>query len=359
MEKNEATLILAGELAKKDYINIVLNTVDQEYLKDNNLGFEIIRDEGKIFVSTGYSYSYGNGLIYNFTKKQEIVNRSKELDSNYIFCNTYSDNKNSIITMVPSFHAIITDKEVPILQNLFYKDVDYDTKEAFEALKIKDFNLEYLAYQDEICDLGGKVRLFLNYGRGTVNGRNIYIFKKEGLEFILNLPKEEQNAELNKNIIKYLVDSNNYSTKSKFCISDLSEIKDIFINLYKKKDTNFPDYFYLLEDSIKTNITDIIKRLKPEQLDYEINTKLYAQGFDVPVKFLDLYKTDVEGFSKYLSSKNGSDQEEIIKIILKLPENERNPDCERFICDNYSGLINAAARKIPERNEIESEGEKK
>jgi len=372
MDKTEATLILAKELANKGYINYVVNRLDQQHIKERSLGFELIYEDNISIVNrtnitqtitetvdsvpTTKQVKMANSITY-LLDTDKITEYSKQIGSNYIFCESSIDDRTTLqeekvspAKIIPSYHAIITDKEVPILQNLFYKKIDYETKRAFEEIGIEDFSGLYAEYKNGNISSGDIIRY---------ESSNYYIDSNK-LKFIFNLPKEEQNIDKNKTLLER-VSCDGY-------VANPKELIDFFYGLYIKKDENFLDYFSFLEknsgdvwhfDYVRDNTIDMINNAKEDYIDEKVNSELYAKEYSVPVKFMDLYKNNSKAFIRYFDKCKELKKEQIITFVLKLPKSKRNPESENLLLSGkYSALINKTGRMGIKKKEDEKNGNK-
>jgi len=289
---------------------------------------------------------------------------SKVSDANYVFTKVSQSlgvggTKYSIYPYISllnsfSFFALIGEKEEIDLINLFYKDVSERIVEAFEVLEIPTFIEQYKAYTSLSEEDDSLIGLYTPFKKGEAvevgdivqgwsskkyylvdkvgrngdigghkfldeflkkpyEGKNRYgtcergyaipvkkFYSEEFVNFIFNLPYEDQNVTANKIILKEKKSVNLCKTLAK----------------EYAKGKYFEEYFSILDEEDKQKVVDGLKNV-PRNLIYD--SFLWNNGFkNVDPDYLKLYKENTEGFIEYFSSKSSHEERKtIIGDVLK------------------------------------------
>lgn len=361
MNLEKAVTLLGIELAKREVINVVYDSaIKQELLKHP---YSITRNKkGEILQGTFNSVEY-------------------RVSSNYIFWDKE-----------PAGLNIITPVEEKILRKIFYKNVPLRIQEAFKEIGIESFEGIYKLYSGsseekeelikkisaiERAEVGDTLKypsdfygkevylvpsiiepskrmnngLFMIGKRyedktlkrelsyldgGHLNPEEIKIVKKrfpyeEFIEFIFNLPKEEQNLELNKELIKNT--------------SEIIDFSDILMNKYWNRD-NFIEHYDLTNNLNKKRIIEMINSIPINYQMQDLNMKLFGQGEKVYVDFLEAYEKSPNNFIKLFEGAKKQEKKDMLKILFELPTEKLNPNLSKWLSENYSEIVEEIGIKI-------------
>jgi len=339
MDKEEATRILAKELAGKDYINFIFDEKYEEIVRNNNIGISPIWGEKSIINCL----HYGNQKPSEESYEKYYTKIARKMGANYIF----SRNKGFSYEFFGIPYAIITSDEIPIIKKELYKG-DFKIEEALDQLGIFNSVVIFRNYSDN------NVNIIRNY---FIEGNYINDVRIERLNFLLNLPEIYQNISINCEIIKNLTE-NQCKLNNEYMIKPVYYAVMDFINTsYLKKSKNFIEYFSNLSDSFKIETIKIIKNIDEKNIDEKINAELFAKGYNVPVQFIQLYKTNQDSFIKYFENSEDDEKDSMIRAIYKLKQEERNSNIETYLSHNHAERLGKVARMdIKEKNEISYKG---
>lgn len=223
---------------------------------------------------------------FNYNKEQQL-SWARALGANYIFVSNSYYGSQLFSIMTP--FMIISDKEEEFLLKNFYKDVPENVSEAAKSLKIPLYDK---GYSDYIKAKGDRdfSELF-------------YTYSAQFLEFVTNLPYEEQNIEFNKVLIKII------------------PINFDLISLMTReysKGKYFKEYFEALNSyRDPKDVVEAIKGLerKPDH-DIFLLKKGHIMGED---SAMALYKDDAKAFINYFQKLSGGSMKMVIEKIYDEP----------------------------------------
>jgi hypothetical protein len=242
--------------------------------------------------------------------KSEHLKLAKALNTNYIFASTYYENQGVLVSVVMPF-LIISDKETDFLIQNFYKDVPEKVSKAAEELEIVLYGKIYSYYMQ------GKIDKF-----GEVLHENIEAWDKYSpfLNFVFNLPYEEQNIESNKKIIRAF--SSGYDL-IKIMTKEYAEGK------------HFQEYFENISHFEEKKVVESIKCLerKPDH-DVYLLKKGYIAGEDSAV---NLYKQDAQAFINYFRKLSDESRKIIIEKIYE--DSFVNQEVVDWLEKSYTDLL--------------------
>ncbi|MBI5148551.1 hypothetical protein HZA33_02635 [Candidatus Pacearchaeota archaeon] len=363
MSLEDSILKLSTELSKKRYVHTVTDPAIKQALLQNS---RWINDTGE--RTENYVFDDGERRI-----------RAR---GNYVF----SDEDGRIRTRV----ALIGEKEIRQLREIFYKNVPENIKFALDELNIKTFEGLYSLYKNDIpkfldgvnkadkedivqLDLEGQIgylvvdssyfytsnpkelfmfgqRYFDKYleekahsgEKNEYSQRGIKIIKKNPftqhfLEFVFRLPEEDKNEQANVEIIKQF--------------SHLINTSDIIFGFYenRREDRKFMDYFEASNEEAKKTLLNMINSLQQHEFNDEINEQLFKRGYQAPVKIVRLYEQNPSDFMRYFSKVHTLERKKILDTLFELPKERINPEISRWLSENYAELVEEVGRnKIPE-----------
>lgn len=377
MDKKTATLTLTEKLNELRHVNLVFDPAIKSYLLDNakSVVFNTQKSDKMKIIYTDYAYpSY---FEPDKIKRDGLPHPLKEFNwANYFFAQESHGSYKFLITPV----ALIGEVEEKVLKEIFYKNVPDKIVKAFEVLKLHHFIKQYESYSSlsDISNLSSLASPFLynyipfengmvvevgdiiqgktsknyylveNINRdGAVVGRKFYDallenscegdnhsvcppeyiipFRKkfpesEFLNFIFNLPYEDQNIEVNKALLK------NYAYNVDLCKVMLKEYSE---------GKYFKDYFPVLNEGYQKKVVENIIPLSNQ--DKFLNSWLFNQGFDVEMDYLELYKKDTKGFINYFRKSNDHIQELIVSDLFSC--DHVNDEVIGFLEKDYSHLL--------------------
>jgi len=409
MDKEKATRTLARELMKANGQNFIVNPAHQKHLLEKAISYYQIEDEKpfsfKIRIGTleDNATKISTKALDEFTtsyKKGLTEDCSRVSDSNYVFTensqslsiigSSYTYSRLSLMNTL-SFFALIGEKEINNLRELFYKDVHQDLVYAMNKLNIKNFVDFYRFYSKTNCDFfaGLECLRFIDFvsklrydGDGEIHSDKIQedfgngidslnaMFEKIGVETHIDIKedrktKPEENpgyihktnllkvVDQVKNKVKYVAyeedilndfydfvfslpyeDQNIESNKEILRKSEnLEFVIDIVCQEYSQG-KYFQEYFDVLDDGMKERVVHALKSAphKPAHDPF-----LWGKGFrEVDLDYLDLYKENGEGFIEYFSSKTLEERKVILKDIM---------DCD-FINEDVADWLNKNEPKL-------------
>lgn len=391
MNKEEATKTLVQILTEDGMINRVAAPATSYYL-DNAIAAFPVRETNEDLL---YFYGLGPKVEDDIEKLKAMeIEFMKKKGINYLFIQSFYDNNGKLFDLVSAF-ALVGKGEAEHLKRKFYVNVPEEIREAMETLGINHYIDNYkryrandLAFLSEIIPkkpdqsfIGQRVVCVKEYENGVFPGEEGVInqinkdrigvlwdnylgerhdnfgpnghcwwvghsnikrmIKEEPIqfaEFVFTLPKEDQNFEANKVLLKN---------------GHCRNIAEIMANEYSSP--TFLEYWAVLNDNDKKKVVQAIKKGNEDnslKIDLEVNWKLYNQGFDVTLDFISLYTIGGDGcFEEYFKSKEKKDQELIIKAILQLPSGTTNKKVNAWLSKNYPKLVEEIGRdNIIEQN---------
>jgi len=247
--------------------------------------------------------------------KSEHLRLAKELNTNYIFASTYYENHGVLVSIANPFR-IISDEETEFLLKNFYKNVPEKVSKAAEELEIVLYD-----------------KLYSYYAQGNISKIDSLLHDSKGLwekyspflNFVFNLPYDEQNIDTNKKILKRYSGCFN-------CIEEL--VKEALVKEYSQG-KHFQEYFESIDHFEQKKVVEAIKGLerKPDH-DVYLLKKGYIAGEDSAI---NLYKQDAQGFMNYFRKLSDESRKIIIEKIYE--DSFVNQEVVDWLEKSYTDLL--------------------
>ena len=381
MDKRTATLTLTEKLQQMGYVNIVHDDVLKSYFleKAKSVVLDFGYSKSQIVDFKGIDISSERNIEITlsdfktkFPKANYLFAKEKMITQGAVSCR-------NLITPA----AIIGEAEERILKKECYKDVLYDIHNALEVLDIPNF-IEiydiYLSLKDDNIDfkeLSGQKDSSIMYrpfkkedtiGIGDIiqgyESKKYYLVKEiqkdgikgprflddqlntldendsncpnkyinpiykfypiillEFMKFVLTLPKEEQNININEKILKSLPNSN--------------ILTEILRNEYLKGE-NFTKYFNAVNENAQKETINDFKSIQERNSSYD--SFLWDKGFkEVNLDYMRLYKKDYQEFIEYFRNKKQDEKKTILKSIMNC--DYTNEDVASWLHENEIELL--------------------
>ncbi len=239
--------------------------------------------------------------------KESNLKHAQESSANYIFVSYLYEPNGTLIGITNPF-KIISENEIGFLLKNFYKDVPKEVSKAASELGITLFDKYYSSYlKNKLDDVYTSREEFDNYLRF--------------INFVFNLPYEEQNLKINKKILDR--GFHNFDTIG-ILVKEYSQGK------------YFQEYFDVLYESDKENVVSRITALERNK-DHDVF--LLKKGFVVGEdSALQLYRQDdPKAFTNYFEKVSHESKKILIEKIYEEPE--VNQEVVDWLEKNYMPLL--------------------
>ncbi len=399
MDKDEAGKILAKSLAEKFGREIIVESSckqraieNSKYYKQMGGWISLVEFYNQKFHIHGLSNPDLSSLLIEYDRSFE--------EANYLFLeNFYEANQKTLADLSsPSRFwatpiALIGDKEVKSLKNLFYKDVSQEIVNALEHFKIDNFITRYKAYSslnnsfEKNKNLEVKFNVYRKFNEGekielediiqSSKDRTYFLVKelkscgikghvfdnqfttvlknhknelvcccKENinphLKCVFNIGKPKADiVVLDEDFLSFVINlppEDHNVAVNKLLLKNIKDpyMLDLVINEYRNDGKQFQEYFSCLPSENQKKVIAQLNSLnkRTSHIDYF----LWKQGFNINfLDYLDLYRENSEDFIKYFKSRDYSEQRTILSDLLNCEDT--NEQVISWLDENYSYLI--------------------
>lgn len=348
MDSDEATLILTRELVKLGHVNIFSPEVMQHYLalvKNSSEHHALHRPqrsadgESNDFRWSDDDTNYAKSKAYpDATPLEERLGKMEEANTARLHAIAQEQHANYLFfdarqTVIADYrlrydcsavaYSIITDHEIEILRERFYKDVPYDILRAMHGLMIQDYIDEFEMYRQDTATWEKNLRKWF----GSINNWQQGRHAKDYMRFSLTLPEADRNPEADALVFTRF--------ESEFRCDEL------LLGLYKRKDTRFSGFAQLVGKKTLDNCVALVRCIQEEEQDSTLNTFLFEKGYrDLRVEPLDFYHADAPArFMEYFDTQPEEKKEGIIRMLISLDFSERNAAVDALLEKDHHELL--------------------
>lgn len=396
MDKDEAGKILAKSLAEKFGREIIVESSCKQGTIENSKYYKQI--ENSSLVEFYDQKFHINGLNNPDLGSLLINNNSAFEEANYLFLENFHESNQQTLANLQSPSrfwatpiALIGDKEVKSLKNLFYKDVSQKIVDALEHFKIDNFITQYQAYSplnksfEKNKDLEVNFNVYRKFNEGEkielediIQNRKggLYLLVKElkdcgikgyvfdnqlvlknhknelvccckenitlHLKCVFNIGKPKADiVVLDEDFLSFVINlppEDHNVAVNKLLLKNIKDpyMLDLVINEYCNDGKQFQEYFSCLSSENQEKLVAKLNSL--DKRTAHIDYSLWKQGFNIDfLDYLALYRDSSEDFIRYFKSKDPSEQRTILSDLLNCEDT--NEKVISWLDENYPHLI--------------------